>query len=179
MWLGFWVASGLALRWTLFAGTDGPTRGRLAWQSWSPLLPREARFLALPLERASSQGHTVHLRSPAHGKGSPSWKKREHRALYSVLIYRERRLTSCRHWEYYLIHYPSDIMGLLLKLSTLKTVCIRLVLMNNCIIIIIDIISHNMVKIITFGISSDRHVAVKASLAKSGDVIWDKNGHIK
>lgn len=125
LWLGFWVASGSALQWTLVAGTDGPTKGRLAQQSWSPLLPREARFLALPLERASSQGHAVHLQSPAHGKGSPSWKKRERWALYSVLIYYERRLTSCIRWEYYLIHYSSETMGFLLKLSTLKTVCIR------------------------------------------------------
>lgn len=59
-------------------------------------------------------------------------------------------------------------MGLSLKLSILRSMCCRSALRNN-------------VKNITFDISSDSHVDVKASLAKSGEVglNGDKNGHIK
>lgn len=74
----------------------------------------------LCLERASSQGHAVHSQSPAHHKGSPGWKKWEHQALYSALIYCERRQTSCREQAHYSFPCLSEIMGLLLKLSTLK-----------------------------------------------------------
>lgn len=41
-----------------FIGTDGSTR-RLARQSWSPLLPREARLLALKIECAHKDTQSI------------------------------------------------------------------------------------------------------------------------
>lgn len=92
-------------------------------------------------------------------KGSPSRKKLEHQALHSMLIYCERRPKSCRKL---LCNY-----GPLAEIAHLiKTALPDLSSWEQ------SNVKKN-VKNITFGFTPERHMDVKASLAKSGEVIRD------
>lgn len=91
--------------------------------------------------------------------GSPSWKKLGHQALHSMLIYCERRPTSCRK----LIFNSLRNMGLSLKLFTSWKLCCQASALEN------NQMSHHFVTI-TFGFAPERHMDIKASLVKSGEV---------
>lgn len=80
LWLGFWMACGSALQWTLFVGTDGATR-RKGWHDRAGHPHCHVRpdcSVCLPRESWCTGTHSPFAKAQLikKKKGSLHWKKR-------------------------------------------------------------------------------------------------------